>query len=268
MSNELIKARAQLTQVRTHLKQNKFIPAVQNLYDALSTVLRTPLMKQEKDEFARMLGECVAALDTNPEFRKMIPLKIAYQIGEERELMALLHQSLTELQENAVSVAKEQLSELEHSRERNLKQGEELLQERKDDEARAHFNGMIRENDNDPGLRAEIGEIYLRTAHYEDAFEHLSQALEDSPESLHLYNRVGMALRKLGRFDTAEKYYFKAKDLMPNDPNIYFNLGRLYVDWRQWDKVVAMAQKSLGLNPGFLEAKKMLSFAQKKQAEK
>lgn len=264
MSSELIKARSQITQAKAHVKQNKFIPAVQNLYEALATVLRTPLMKTEKEEFARLLEDCATQLGANPEFRKLIPLQINYQAGEEREFMALLRDCLNELQQNAVSEAKDHLARLAEQRALSLRRGEQLLTERKDDEARDLFNTLIRDNDNDPSLRAEIGEIYLRSAHYEDAYEHLSQALEDSPESLHLYNRVGMALRKLGRFDTAEKYYFKAKELLPKDPNIYFNLGRLYVDWRQWDKVVSMAQKALSLYPDFLEAKKMLSFAQKK----
>jgi tetratricopeptide (TPR) repeat protein len=263
MSNELTKARTQLMQAKSHVKQNRFIPAVQNLYEALATVLRTPLMKAEKEEFTRLLEDSASHLGANAEFRKLIPLQIKYQPGEEREFMAILRECLNELQQSVVSEAKDKLAKLAALRAETLKRGEQLLADRKDDEARDLLNSLIRDHDNDPHLRAEIGEIYLRAAHYEDAYEHLSQALEDSPESLHLYNRVGMALRKLGRFDTAEKYYFKAKDLLPKDPNIYFNLGRLYVDWRQWDKVVIMSKKALSLNPNFLEAKKMLAFAQK-----
>lgn len=47
--------------------------------------------------------------------------------------------------------------------------------------------------------------------------------------------------------------------------NLYFNLGRLYIDWKRYDKAEKAAKIALNLNPEFIEAQKMLAFAKRKQ---
>ena len=82
--------------------------------------------------------------------------------------------------------------------------------------------------------------------------------------SIQVYNRIGIALRKLGRFEAAERYYRKAIEWKDDDPNIFFNLGRLYVEWKQWRKAVKAAKIVLRLNPDFEPAQKLQAFAEKK----
>ncbi len=264
MSTELIKARSQLGKVRTFLKQEKYLPAVQALHDALLTVLRSPLMKKEKEEFAALLEEAVYQLDSNKGFHQFIPLKIQYTRGKEKELLSLLRECLEELQNNAVDQAKKQIEELEQRKHEELEKGRGMVERQEHDAARSHFHALVQDYADDSELKADIGEIYLKAQLYEDAYGYLAQALEDSPDSLHLYNRIGIALRKMGLFETAEKYYFKALSLIKDDPNLYFNIGRLYVDWQRWDKVMDMAQRALDIQPAFNEAQKMLAFARKR----
>ena len=264
MSKELTKARSQITKVRTFLKQEKYIPAVQSLYDALLAILRSPLMKQEREEFVQMLSDAVYQLDSHRGFRAIIPLKLTYAPGKEKELLFILRDCLEELQNSALGDAKKQLEELERRRAAELARGQGLVDEKRFGEARDLFSALVKEFPDDSELKGEIGDIFLKAQQYEDAYTYLSQALEDSPGSLHLYNRIGIALRKMGLFETAEKYYFKALDIIHDDANLYFNIGRLYVDWQRWDKVAEMAARALQLDPGFKEAQKMLNFAQKR----
>ena len=95
----------------------------------------------------------------------------------------------------------------------------------------------------------------------------LDDALNDDPNAIHLYNRIGMVLRKMKDFDTAEKYYLKALTLSSEDEYLHYNVGRLYYDWRKWAKMSQAAQNAVEINPEFSEAIKMLKFAQKKLAE-
>ena len=268
MSTELIKARSKLGQVKTFLKQSKFIPALHSLREALVIILKNPLMRHEKEEFARLLDSAVHQIDSNQEFRTLVPLKMEYAPGSEKELLGVLNDILSDLESSAVDEARDQLAELEAKRQKGLDKGQEMLDRRQYDEAGRHFSELAREFANDPDLTATIGEKFLKAGRYEEAFEYLAQALEDAPESIHLYNSVGMALRKLGKFDTAEKYYAKALEFSSGDSNLYFNIGRLYLDWRKWDKVELMAQQALKYKPDFVEAQKMLAFARKKFLEK
>jgi tetratricopeptide (TPR) repeat protein len=95
----------------------------------------------------------------------------------------------------------------------------------------------------------------------------LDDALKDDPNAIHLYNRIGMVLRKMKDYETAEKYYLKALTLTSQDEYLLYNVGRLYYDWRKWDKMAESAQKAVEINPDFAEAVKMLKFAQKKMSE-
>ena len=95
----------------------------------------------------------------------------------------------------------------------------------------------------------------------------LDDALKDDPNAIHLYNRIGMVLRKMQDFDTAEKYYLKALTLTDSDEYLYYNLGRLYYDWKKWDKMANSAERAVEINPEFGEAVKMLKFARKQLAK-
>ena len=74
-------------------------------------------------------------------------------------------------------------------------------------------------------------------------------------------------LRKLHKFDIAEKYFMRAVEFAKSDPNLYFNLGRVYLDWQRWDKAERASRLALRLSPEFVEARKLLNFALKKQGK-
>ena len=264
MSQQLTKARSQINQVKSLLKQDKFFPAANALYEAVSIVLRNPLMKQEREEFERLIEDAVYSLDGNSEFRKQIPLKLEYKPGNEKELLMVLQECLNSLQNDAVAEAKVKLEELEKKKQASLHKGQLQLDNNEFEDARDTFRSLVEEFSDDPDLKADIGDRFLKAGLYEDAFAYISEALKDKPESLYLYNRIAISLRKLHKYETAEQYYMKALEHIKADPNLFFNIGRLYVDWQKWDKVVEWAQKAVDLSPEFEEAQKMLRFAHKK----
>ncbi len=263
MSTQLTKARAQIAQVNTNLKREKYLPAVQSIRDALMAVMGTPLMRAEKEEFASMLEEAVYKLDGHPGFRKLIPLKLQYTPGEEKALLDTLNECLSELQKSQLGDAQALLSALEEKKKQEVEKGQKLIDEEKYADAKGHFDTLVAEHNDDVALKSDVGERFLKAQRYEEAYDFLAQALADSPESIHLYNRVAIALRKLSKFDVAEKYFSKALEFCQDDHNLYFNIGRLYVDWGKWDKVAYMANKALECNPDFKEAQKMLKYALK-----
>lgn len=264
MSGELTKARQLLTQIRGLLRQGKVMPAAQSFQSALVIVLKSPLMRSEREEFERMLADAAHHLNNDPELRKVFPLKIEYQPGSEKELLDIIRELVTAVNNAAVTEAQAHLSALEARKTADLERGQAHLDAQEYEAAAGVFRQLTHEFKDDPQLRGDIGERFLRAGRYEEAFDYLAQALDLSPESIHLYNRIGIALRRLGRFETAEKYYLRAFQYAGHDPNLLFNIGRLYVDWGRWDKVAKAAAAALRLNPAFDEARKMLEFAERK----
>jgi len=267
MSAELSRARAQISAIGTHLKQGKVFPAATALYEAINSILRSQLMKSERDEFSRMITDAVYLLNNDKGFRSSYPLLMQYQPGQEKQLAEMLRDVLQELQHSAVTEAKDIIQELQHRREAALERGRLLLVEQKNDEAREVLEKLAKEFPEDSDLKARIADLFIKGELYEDAFTYLDEALDLSPDQIHLYNRIGIVLRRLKKFDVAEKYFIRAVPYAKNDANLYFNLGRVYVDWERFDKAEKAARIALRITPTFEEAKKMLNFSLRRQGK-
>ena len=136
MSASLTKARSQISKVSTYLKQEKLLPAVSSLYEALIGMLKTQLMKAEKDEFSRMIADAVYLLNNDAHLRKVYPLTIDYAAGEEKALAESLRELLNALQDSAVDEVKERFAEMQKRKEAGLDQGAALIAKEQVDEAR------------------------------------------------------------------------------------------------------------------------------------
>lgn len=264
MSVELIKARKRLSEVNGLLKQGKPMAAAQAVTQALLTILKNPLMKNERDEFTALLEQAVYNLNQDKELRRLYPLVIPYKPGEEKKLFQTMQELVGELESHVTEEAQHELANMERHKARELEKGQGFLDEQAYDQARSTFNNLMRAYKTDTGLKADIADRYLKADLYDDALGLLEDALQSDPQALYLYNRIGIVLRKLKQFDAAERYYLKALELTNKDEYLYFNLGRLYFDWQQWNKMRDAAEKALGINPGFKEAEKMRQYALKR----
>lgn len=266
MSAELTRARTQLSNVRTYLKQEKIQMAAQALHDGLIAYLKHPLMKAEKQEFLRLLEDSTMYLAAAPKLKEIFPIALIFKEGEERQLIETLKELLTELQKNVADEAQQMLEALEKQKQAELEKGQLLLDTQRHEDAVAVFNALLTRFSEDAELKSDIAERYIRSGMYSEAFSQLAEAIELSPENIRYYNSIGMALRKMGKFDVAEKYFAKAVKVAGQDPHLFFNLGRVYVDWEKWDKCAKSALMALKLDPDFKEAEKMLAFAKKRIA--
>jgi tetratricopeptide (TPR) repeat protein len=263
MSAELTKARQQLSQVRTLLRQGKILPAVQGVHSALTVLFKGQLIKTERQEFEQMLQEAASYLANDAGVRKIYPLQLSYAPGQEQEFNENLKTLISSLNDMVAEEAQEQLRLREERKLALLAQGKAEFEARNETKARQIFATLEHDYPDDPALRGEMGKILLDAGQYEAAVEYLKNALETNPELLSLYNLIAIALRKLDRFETAEQYYLRAAEYMRMDPTLYFNIGRLYIDWQRWEKAIKAAQAALYLRPDFSEAQKLLAYAEK-----
>ncbi len=264
MSQELTNARRNLSQINSLLRQGKLQSAVQNLHSALSLVAGRALMKSERDEFDRLFDSAVSKLNEDPHLRKIYPLSLNYVPGGEKLFLDDIKELLSVLEDASLEEAEEAARQLAEEKSQALAAGQEKLDAGEHDEARALFSALSGEHPDDGELKADIGERVLKAGLYEDAAAYLSEAVAIDPHAAYNYNRLGMALRKLARFEVAEGYYRKAMELTPEDPNLMFNIGRLYLEWEKWDKAVEFGERAANLQPEFMEARKLASFARKK----
>lgn len=266
MSGELTKARQKLSGINASLKMGKYMAAAQALNDAIVIMLSAPLMKAERDEFAQMIDTTVYALNNHKDLRTVYPLVLHYTPGEEKKLLAEIFEMRKVLQEDVNEGAQKELEALEARKQEGLSKGQQHLDQQQFDEARQVFDHLTQEFPGDTELRTDIADRYSKAGLLEDAAGQLGQAIDDTPDALHLYNRIGIVLRKMKDYQNAESYYQRALNICVTDEYLYFNLGRLYFDWQKWPQAADAAQRSLAINPEFQEAGKLLAYARKKQA--
>lgn len=243
------------------LRQGKLLAAVSNLHDALGFVLKAQLMKHELQSFAESLDKAAYILANDRELKKIYPLQISYKPGEERELLSSLHSLLTFLQENLADEAGSQIAALAEYRRKQLELARQLLGEREYEKAQQVCDRVIESAKNDSELILTVADLFLEFSRYDEALEYLKAAFAHNPDSAPIFNKLGMVLRKSGRFEEAEKFYIQALERQAKNEIIYFNLGRVYLDMRRWKDAIGAADRALTINPEFAEAKKMKLFA-------
>ena len=71
---------------------------------------------------------------------------------------------------------------------------------------------------------------------YNSAYEDLLEAYKVESRNADILNYLGFTLRKVGKFDQAEKYYLQGLEVEPNHNGINEYLGELYIQTNRIDK--------------------------------
>lgn len=255
-----------LSRVGGLIKQSKLIPAVQAARTATQALMSGQLLRAEQEEFVRLLEEGCGYIGNNAEIRRLYPLSLEFRSGDERTLHGSLTELLEILQENAAAGAANMLKDMEARKKALLDKGRAELQAGDHPAARVVFSAMDAEFPGDADMNVDIAESYIQHQLYDDAAGHLEKAHNIPNASANVYNRLGIALRKIKRYDTAEANFKKALVLEPSDPNLHFNLGRVYLDRGYWEEAKRAAEAAFALDHSFTEAHKLAAYAAKKLA--
>lgn len=125
------------------------------------------------------------------------------------------------------------------------------------EKADSAFKTAIGIDPKNAGLRTEIGEAYLNSGQDDKAADAFKGSLH-VVESVHVYNRLGIALRRKGRYLEAIEEYKRAVKLDPEDEAIYYNMGRAYLEADRKRDAISSFKKALEIDPNFKECKEML----------
>ncbi|MBI4379081.1 MAG: tetratricopeptide repeat protein [Nitrospinae bacterium] len=125
------------------------------------------------------------------------------------------------------------------------------------------FKTAIKVDPKNAELQTDIGEAYLQSGLDEMAAEAFKGSLTVT-ESVHVYNRLGIALRRKGKYLEAIEEYKKALRLDPDDEAVHYNMGRAYIEADMKSEAISSFKKALQIDPYFKECKEMLEGLEKK----
>ncbi len=266
MAENIASIRQSLRQAPSQVKQGNIAAAVQSIQNGIKIMRGGTLLKAERKELEDLIDASVMNLNLEPTVKQLFPLAIAYTPGGEAALADSMNELQSCLAEQAQNSAEEAKRLTQEKKMQRLEKGKAELTTNVE-KGRATLLTLGRDYPQDAVLLGDIGEVFLKAKLYDEAVTFLSEALDLRDDILPLYNLIGMALRELGRFPLAETYYLRASKYLRNDPNLYFNISRLYLEWKKLDKARQAVSVALKLDPDFVHAQKMLAHVDRKIAE-
>ncbi len=104
----------------------------------------------------------------------------------------------------------------------------------------------------------KAADIYVSKEEDDYAEKVLQEILEINPDTINVYNSLGVIFRKKGDLVSALRNYQKALKIHPNEPNVYYNIGRIYIELKRREESKTFFQKALQLDPTFKDARDVL----------
>jgi tetratricopeptide (TPR) repeat protein len=102
--------------------------------------------------------------------------------------------------------------------------------------------------------------LALREGKFEEAAEYFEQAIRQGGRSDGNLANLGLAYKKLGRLQDAEKSLLHALEINPQMMEALVNLGHLYNSGKDYLAAVAAFEEALKISPGLVNVRLALSF--------
>lgn len=141
---------------------------------------------------------------------------------------------------------------------RKIQIGELLLKLKRPDKARRMFDSAMKlshrqAKENVSCVAYRVADLYTETDPAMAA-SFLQRGLETRKEfwgheDIATFNRLGLLLRRAGKWREAAEEYQKALTVSPNDDGLHYNLSMAYLEGKDVEKARAMALKALAINP-------------------
>lgn len=90
---------------------------------------------------------------------------------------------------------------------------------------------------------------------YDQAAVTFGRLSQRRPEVSAYWNNLGLACRQSGDATAAEQAFLTARSLAPNDAEVLYNLGLLYIQQRRWLLARQTLMDAVDLSPHFIEAR-------------
>ncbi len=87
--------------------------------------------------------------------------------------------------------------------------------------------------------------------------EILREVMKSNPNTVNVYNTLGILQRRAGRFDEALRWYEKALKVNPRDENIYYNIGRCHYEAGDYHAAAQNLATALDINRHFHDADRL-----------
>ncbi len=148
--------------------------------------------------------------------------------------------------------------------ERHIAIGKIHLKNGHESKAEHAFNAAIR---HEAKCSTDIAEELLKIGKAELAERYFRHSLSKQVDTVHTYNRLGIALRRQGKWQEAIHEYEIAIKIDPSDEGLYFNMAKSYMEGGNTGMAEKFFRKALQINPDLTTAKNELDALKKPESK-
>jgi Flp pilus assembly protein TadD len=109
----------------------------------------------------------------------------------------------------------------------------------------------------DVDTKLQVSEILTENGYEKEADKIINRLLSFKYTGIENYNKIGISLRKQGKFKEAEQSYMAALNYHSDNAAIYFNMGVLHLYESKPERAAECFAKALKINPEFSKARAM-----------
>ncbi|MGB8480422.1 MAG: tetratricopeptide repeat protein [Acidobacteriaceae bacterium] len=196
------------------------------------------------------LGRVLLLTKDNLQAQKQLEVAVALDPNY-ADGLALARADLTLKQEpQAATIFHEMLKGFGDTAQLHMDIGLQYAETDYSEQAEEEFKKAIAENDKLPGAHYSLGAAYLQNMgemNFPKAAAEFRKELEISPNDMLSHSQLGYIAMKQHEFPEAEQDLVRASALAPQDPDIDFMLGQLYIEMNQPAKAEAALRRSIEL---------------------
>jgi len=135
-----------------------------------------------------------------------------------------------------------------------LKQGNELYEARKYEEAVAAYQAILQANPDAYIVAMNIGNCYFQMQKYEQAEENYKKILEKEPQNAEAILLIGNCYANRGQTAQAMEWYGQIEFEKITDQMVLFNLGSAFYSQSKYDQALKYYKRAVEIQSDFLDA--------------
>ncbi len=122
------------------------------------------------------------------------------------------------------------------------------------DEAIEYYNRGLSIKPENPEVHNNLANAFVMKNQPEKAIPHYEEAIRLDPYYYNAYDNLGVTLARQGKFDEAIEHHKKAMEIRPTYTPAYYNLANVYADTGELDKAIHYYEQAIQLDPTYVQA--------------
>lgn len=248
-----------------HFYKNRYLEAYREFKAALEIDPRYPEAHYNLGRVYKAQGFIKEAL---VQFQNAIQIKPDY-LAARRELEALQKTLATDISAMQKIQGRETFQQTAFDSmpsDEAEKRARQLLGQGRTDEAIKYFELALRERPADSNLNKMLGFLFFRQNRFSESLEKYSKAQSVTPNDAEIPYAIGLIYMKTQLPDRAENFFLQATKLQPTMIKAIFALGESLEAQERFEDAVFQFRRCLEINPNLKEAENKLSYLAGRQS--